>query len=81
MAIGAISSGAPAVTLTKPQPEQNEVHRAGRDAKNDGDGDDTSSVKTKATASAPAPAAAAPAPAPTVNTSGQAVGAVLNTKA
>jgi hypothetical protein len=41
MEIGATaSSGSPSVSQVKPQAEAQQVHRAGRDAKNDGDSDD-----------------------------------------
>lgn len=68
MAVNPISSSSLASTLATAQPERNEVHRGGQDARRDGDGDDG------------AAAAATTAAKPTTNTSGQTVGTIINTK-
>ena len=49
----------------QPQQEQNEVHQAGRDMTPDNDSDDQTVQPQK----------------PTVNTSGQTIGTIVNTKA
>lgn len=49
----------------KPQQEQSEVHQAARDVKPGNDSDNHKALETK----------------PTVNTSGQTIGKVINTKA
>ena len=68
MAIGSISPSAAAAQLQRAQSESNEVHQAGRDTSNDGDSDDKSVSQ-------------ASPPKPTVNTQGQTIGTVVNTKA
>jgi hypothetical protein len=64
----AISSVASTVPSVKPEA----MEPPGRDTKNDHDKDDAGGATT---------AAASSAPKPTVNTQGQALGAMLNTKA
>jgi hypothetical protein len=49
----------------KPQPEQNEIHQAGEDNTPDNDSDDQTVQSAQ----------------PTVNTSGQTIGTIINTKA
>jgi len=54
-----------ASSRSKPQQEQQEVHQSGRDAAPDNDSDDHTVQAAK----------------PTVNTSGQTIGSIVNTKA
>jgi len=68
MAIGSVSPSAAAAQLVRAQSEANEVHKAGRDTKNDGDSDDKAVSQ-------------ASAPKPTVNTEGQTIGSTINTTA
>jgi len=70
MAVNPISSSSLASTLATAQPERNEVHRGGQDARRDGDGDDGATATATATAAATKP---------TTNTSGQTVGTIINT--
>ncbi|MBS4096095.1 MAG: hypothetical protein KGZ83_04565 [Sulfuricella sp.] len=66
MSINSVSSGSSKMVAASPQPEKNEVKRAGREVKVDGDADD---AKSKASIG------------PSVNTSGQTIGSIINVTA
>jgi hypothetical protein len=67
MAVPSVSNSTSYAQAVQPKPEAQEAHRAGKDTRPDGDGDDHG-------------AAAVPT-GPTVNTSGQQVGTLVDTKA
>ena len=69
VSISPVSSSTGAAAVAAVQQERTEATRGGRDVRNDGDSDDVAAAQTAAK------------PQPTANTSGQQIGAVVNTTA